>query len=161
MLRESGPLAFKATAFSKMARPNRHLGRASLFGFQQNPTTDRPLRKSYSYVDSLILEGRAEWLTEHIAQLLPPEEYLADQRNYAAGGGFSSAWHIRESLGFLTWQMYSQPAKQLAWATNSQPWQAAADRQPWATNAIMVGTVNAPRRTAPVDAIVKRVKNDN
>ena len=88
-----------------MPRP-KHLGRIALFSFTDDPLTARPIKKSHSYVERLITEGRAEWLNANSAQLLPPREYLEDRRNFVTAGTFGDAWRIELSGGVMpTWQL--------------------------------------------------------
>lgn len=82
-----------------------HKHRVTLQNFPQDKQTKDYIRKSRSYVDRLVSEGRAFWLDEFTAQMKPSREYAEDRRNFVSGGGYDSAWSIRPSGGMPCWQL--------------------------------------------------------
>lgn len=77
-----------------------------VFSWDSNPSIDLPtFRLSRNRAAEAINNGEAVEIDRTSIQLLPPKSYLEDRRNYAGGGTMRSAWHIRESLAFLVWQM--------------------------------------------------------
>lgn len=93
--------------------------RYPVFGHTVNPAIDRPiLRKSLSHVLSLVEDGLARWIDverKHLGvQLRGRFLQTRDEAwlHRAAGSGFDTAWHIRESHypgsgGPLVWQLKS------------------------------------------------------
>lgn len=74
-----------------------------------NPKADPPdYHKSRHYVETLVSKGLADWLDKRNVQMRPSEEYRTDARNYVTAGTMRDAWQIRESAGFLVWQLRSE-----------------------------------------------------